>query len=101
VNEAFGSEAKADTLRMVHEIEGSLEQDVNTLTWMTDATKKQAAREAARRREQDRLPGSVRDYSALKIVRGDALGNSQRANVFEFKRQMGKIGRALDKSEWT
>ena len=100
VKEAFGAEAKADTLRMVHEIEASLEQDVNTLTWMTDATKKQAIVKLHTVENKIGYPDHWRDYSALRIVRGDALGNSQRANIFEFHRQMSQIGRPLDKSEW-
>jgi endothelin-converting enzyme/putative endopeptidase len=100
VKVAFGGNAKADTLRMVHEIEGSLEQDINTLTWMTEPTKQQAIVKLHAVENKIGYPDHWRDYSALKIVRGDALGNSQRANRFEFHRQMGKIGKPLDKSEW-
>jgi putative endopeptidase len=100
VKEAFGPEAKADTLRMVHEVEGALEQDINTLTWMTDTTKKQALVKLQGVENKIGYPDRWRDYSALRIVRGDAQGNSARANTFEFHRQMGKIGKALDKSEW-
>jgi endothelin-converting enzyme/putative endopeptidase len=45
-------------------------------------------------------PDKWRDYSRLEIVRGDALGNSQRANQFEFRRDLGKVGKAADRSEW-
>jgi len=100
VKEAFGTEAKADTLKMVKEIEAALEQDINSLSWMTDATKKQALVKLHAVENKIGYPDRWRDYSALKVVRGDALGNSQRANAFEFRRQMGKIGNPLDKSEW-
>jgi endothelin-converting enzyme/putative endopeptidase len=46
-------------------------------------------------------PDKWRDYSALTIERGDALGNSQRANAFEFHRQLSKIGKSLDRTEWS
>jgi putative endopeptidase len=85
---------------MVHEIEGALEQDIDTLTWMTDATKKQALVKLHTVENKIGYPDRWRDYSALRVVRGDALGNSQRANAFEFRRQMARIGKALDKSEW-
>jgi putative endopeptidase len=100
IKEAFGSEAKADTLKMVHEIESALEQDINALTWMTDATKKQAAVKLHAVENKIGYPDRWRDYGTLRVVRGDALGNSQRANAFEFRRQMTRIGKALDKSEW-
>jgi endothelin-converting enzyme/putative endopeptidase len=100
VKDAFGAEAKADTLRMVHEIEAALEQDINTLSWMTDTTKAQALVKLRAVENKIGYPDRWRNYDALRIVRGDAHGNSARANIFEFRRQTGKIGHALDKSEW-
>jgi len=100
VKETFGPEAKADTLKMVHEIEGALEKDINTLTWMTADTKREALVKLKAVADKIGYPDKWRDYSALTIVRGDALGNSQRANTFEFHRQLGKIGKPTDKSEW-
>ena len=85
---------------MVHEIEAALEQDISTLTWMTDATKKQAVIKLHAVENKIGYPDKWRDYGPLTIVRGDALGNVERASVFEFRRQMGHIGKPLDKSEW-
>jgi putative endopeptidase len=45
-------------------------------------------------------PDKWRDYSALQIVRGDALGNSQRANQNDLQYRLNKIGKPLDKREW-
>jgi endothelin-converting enzyme/putative endopeptidase len=100
VREAFGPEAKADTLKMVHEIEASLEKDINSLDWMTATTKREAATKLHAVADKIGYPDKWRDYSALVIKRGDALGNSQRANAFEFHRQLGKIGKPTDKTEW-
>jgi endothelin-converting enzyme/putative endopeptidase len=100
VKEKFGPDAKADTLKMVHEIEAALEKDINTLTWMTDTTKREALAKLHAVADKIGYPDKWRDYGALRIVRGDALGNSQRANAFEFHRQLNKIGKAVDKSEW-
>src|SRR6185312_2760830 len=75
VKEAFGPQAKADTLKMVHEIESALEHDITTLTWMTDATKKQALVKLHAVANKIGYPDRWRDYSALSIVLGDALGN--------------------------
>ena len=58
------------------------------------------ARQAEGGRQQDRYPDTWRDYAALRIASGDALGNSQRSNVFEFRRQLAKIGKPVDKTEW-
>jgi endothelin-converting enzyme/putative endopeptidase len=101
VKEAFGPQAKADTLRMVHEIERELETDITTLDWMTGETRKQALAKLHAVMDKIGYPDKWRDYSALTIERGDALGNSQRANAFEFQRQLSKIGKPLDKTEWS
>jgi len=101
VKEAFGPAAKEDTLKMVRELEASMEADIQSLTWMTDATRKQAIAKLHTVANKIGYPDKWRDYGGLSIVRGDALGNSQRSNVFEFRRQMNRIGKPLDKSEWS
>ena len=100
VKKSFPPEAKARTLAMVKELEAALSKDIQGLDWMTEATKKQALIKLEAIQNKIGYPNKWRDYSALKIVRGDALGNSLRANEFEFNRQVQKIGKPFDKSEW-
>jgi putative endopeptidase len=100
VKKNFPPEAKARTLAMVKELEAALSKDIQGLDWMTEATKKQALIKLDAIQNKIGYPNKWRDYSALKIVRGDALGNSLRANAFEFNRQVQKIGKPFDKSEW-
>jgi putative endopeptidase len=101
VKETFGPQAKADMLKMVADVENALERDVNTLDWMTDATKKQALAKLHATANKIGYPDQWRDYTALTIERGDAVGNSHRANTFEFHRQLNKIGKPVDKNEWS
>ncbi len=100
VERTFGAEGKARTLAMVQAIEAALGRDIQSLAWMSDQTKQQA--EAKLRGVANKIgyPDRWRDYSSLRIARGDALGNSLRANTFEFRRQLGKIGKPVDKAEW-
>jgi putative endopeptidase len=100
IAQAFGAEGKARTLEMVEAIERAMGRDISGLAWMSEATKKQAAEKLKTVANKIGYPDKWRDYSALNIARGDALGNSQRANVFEFARQLGKIGKPVDKTEW-
>jgi endothelin-converting enzyme/putative endopeptidase len=100
VKEAFGPQAKADMLKMVHELEAALEKDVHGIDWMTETTKKEALVKLHAVAEKIGYPEQWRDYGALTIRRGDALGNSQRSNAFEFHRQLNKIGKPVDKTEW-
>jgi len=100
VEKYYPPEAKARTLKMVNQLEAALHQDISELPWMSEVTKKQALVKLAAIQNKIGYPSKWRDYTALKIVRGDALGNSLRANAFEAHRQLAKIGKPLDKQEW-
>jgi endothelin-converting enzyme/putative endopeptidase len=100
VAEAFPPESKAAMLKMVHELEAALKQDITELSWMSPETKKQALDKLSHIDNKIGYPNKWRDYSSLDIVRGDALGNSMRANQFEFKRQLNKINKPVDRQEW-
>ena len=100
VEKYYPPEAKARTLKMVNELEAALHQDITELPWMSEVTKKQALVKLAAIQNKIGYPAKWRDYSALKIEPGDALGNSLRANAFEVHRQLAKIGKPLDKQEW-
>ncbi len=100
VAEMFPPSSKAATLKMVDEIEAALKSDISELSWMTPETKKQALEKLAKVTNKIGYPDKWRDYSTLTIIRGDALGNSLRANQFEFKRELNKIGKPVDRKEW-
>jgi len=100
VEEKFPPEAKARVLGMVHQIENMLGQDIQSLTWMTPATKQQALIKLRAVEAKIGYPDKWRDYSSVQIVRGDAVGNDERATEFEEHRQLNKIGKPVDRSEW-
>jgi putative endopeptidase len=100
VQQTFGADGKERTLKMVNALEQALGQDIQKLDWMTPETKKLALEKLAGITNKIGYPDKYRDYSSVKIVRGDALGNSQRASQFEFQRQLAKIGQPVDRLEW-
>jgi putative endopeptidase len=100
VEKYYPPEAKERTLKMVNELEAALHQDISELPWMSEATKKQALVKLDAIKNKIGYPSKWRDYSTLKIEKGDALGNSLRANEFETHRELAKIGKPLDKQEW-
>ena len=100
VQENFPADSKARMLALVNALEKALGQDIQSLPWMGDETKKQALVKLAAITNRIGYPDKWRDYSSLEIVRGDALGNSQRSNRFDFQRRMDKIGKPLDKRNW-
>ncbi len=100
VDETFGADGKARMLKMVNALEDALGSDIQDLDWMTAETKKQAIVKLHAITNKIGYPDTWRDYGTVQIVRGDLLGNAQRARSFEVKRNLGKIGKPLDKNEW-
>ena len=100
VEKYFSPQAKQEALKMVKEIEAAMQQDINSLPWMSAATKQQALIKLHAVANKIGYPDKWRDYSKLEIVRGDELGNVERARRFEFNRQLAKIGKPVDRGEW-
>jgi len=100
VDETFGAEGKARTLKMVHDIENAMHSDLQSLSWMTPETKKYALEKLAAVANKIGYPDHWRDYSSVDIVRGDLVGDDLRATEFEVERQIHKIGKPVDRSEW-
>ena len=78
-----------------------MEANIKTLDWMSDKTKARALEKLAGVVFKIGYPEKWLDYSTLEIVRGDALGNRERASGFELRRQLAKIGKPVDRREWS
>ena len=100
VEQAFPEQARERILELVEGLERALASDITTASWMIEETKRQALQKLRAIRNKIGFPAVWRDYGALQVVRGDALGNSQRANQFELARQLAKIGKPPDREEW-
>jgi len=100
VDATFGEEGKQRTMKMVGEIEKALKTDIGALSWMTPTTKQQALVKLAAVQNKVGYPDKWRDYSSVEIKRGDAIGNDWRATEFEVQRDMKKIGKPVDHTEW-
>jgi putative endopeptidase len=100
VRRAFSPELKAKALRMTREIEQAMRTDIESLTWMGPQTKRQALAKLASLVNKIGYPDKWRDYSAVVVKRGDFYGNVERAQRFESRRDLRKIGKPLDRGEW-
>jgi endothelin-converting enzyme/putative endopeptidase len=100
VEKTFGAEGKARMAKMVEALETALREDIKTLPWMTDTTKQQALVKLTAIANKIGYPDTWRDYTSVKIVRGDAIGNAERASQFEQARDNAKIGKPVDPKEW-
>ena len=100
VEKYFPPEARTRTLKMVQALEVALRQDIRTLPWMSEPTKKQALIKLAAIENKIGYPEKWRDYSTLPVEPDDALGNTMRAAAFEFRRTLSKVGKPPNKQEW-
>jgi endothelin-converting enzyme/putative endopeptidase len=100
VARAFSPKLKDDTNRMTKRIEQAMRDDLQALTWMSDATKKRALEKLETIVNKIGYPDKWRDYSSVDVKRGDFFGNVERATRFEQKRDLAKIGKPLDRGEW-
>jgi len=100
VEGSFSPEAKQRAQKMVKEIEGAMQRDMESLPWMSPTTKQHALEKLHAVANKIGYPDKWRDYSALAIARDDEMGNVLRARAFEFHRQLAKIAKPVDRGEW-
>ena len=98
---AFAGDSKDRMMQMVKGLEKAMQKDIQEIDWMTPETKKLALEKLSAITDKIGYPEKWRDYTALKIVSGDAFGNALRANEFESRRDLTKVGKAPDPKEWS
>jgi putative endopeptidase len=96
----FPPEFKSRMDQLVRNLLAAYQADIDTLDWMGPETKQKAHEKLARFTTKIGYPAKWRDYSALRIVPGDLLGNVMRANAFEYHRNVSKLGQPIDRTEW-
>ena len=100
VSKYFPPEAKAQADLLVKNIISAMDQRLANLTWMDPKTKTEARAKLAKFTPKIGYPNKWRDYSKLEVRRGDALGNALRAAAFDYQRELDKIGKPIDRTEW-
>ncbi len=100
VADYFPPEAKARALEMITNLKAALSDRIKTLEWMDEPTKKEALKKLAAMNVKIGYPDKWRDYSLLKIDRGPYVLNAMRAANFEVNRELKKIGKPVDRTEW-
>jgi len=100
VKQYFPPEAKAKIQAMVKNIIAAFGKRIDNLTWMTPATRAKAKAKLGTLYVGVGYPEHWRDYSALKILRDDPLGNAERSNLFDYQWTVAKLSHPVDKTEW-
>jgi predicted metalloendopeptidase len=100
VERHFPAETKAKAQTMTADLVKAFSSRIAALTWMSPETKAKAQQKLATLKVGVGYPDRWRDYSALEIVKGDALGNAQRALLFHYKTELAKLHQPVDRGEW-
>ena len=100
VHNHFPGERKARMEALVQNLLAAYRQRIATLDWMSEATRREALAKLAKLSSKIGYPSTWRDYSALEVARDDLVGNVMRARVFESQRELGKLGKPIDRDEW-
>jgi putative endopeptidase len=100
VEQYFPAERKARMEEMVKNLLAAMKQSINTLDWMSPATKKEAQAKLAKFTPKIGYPNKWKDYSALAVSRDDLVGNVMRSRVVESNRELNKLGKPIDRDEW-
>ena len=96
----FPPTEKARAQKMVANIIAAFRTRIEQLDWMSPATKVKALAKLTTLKVGVGYPDRWQDYQGLKIVAGDAFGNAERAEIFEYQRNLRKLGQPIDRTEW-
>ena len=100
VADYFPPESKARMLELVKNVQEAMADSIKSREWMDEATKQEALKKLASFTVKIGYPEKWRDYSTLKVDRGPYVLNAMRGAMFETDRQLKKIGKPVDRSEW-
>jgi len=100
VTRYFPPAYKARMQALVANLMKAYASSIDGLEWMSPATKKEAHAKLARYGVKIGYPDVWRDYSALVVKPGDAVGNLDRADAFDYRRQIVRVGGKVDRGEW-
>ena len=100
VQRYFSAEAKAEAQSMVANIVAAYRKRIDALTWMDPKTKAEAQAKLTTLYVGVGYPETWRDYSGYAVKKDDAFGNLWRARLFEYHREVARLGHAVDRKEW-
>jgi predicted metalloendopeptidase len=100
VQRYFPASAKTQLQQMVATIVAAFDRRLDALRWMSSTTKASAKAKLRTLKIGIGYPDHWRDYSTLQIIRGDAVGNLERADLFDYDYALGRLTRAPDPTEW-
>lgn len=101
VKRYFSPEAKTQAQAMVANLVAAFHKRIEALTWMNPATKAEAEAKLSSLYVGIGYPETWRDYANYEVKAGDPFGNVWRGNLFEYQRQVARLGKPVDRKEWS
>jgi putative endopeptidase len=86
--------------KLVKALEAAMAEDIQQLPWMSAETKVEAEKKLRSIRDKIGYPENWRDYSKFEVKRDDLVGNADRQEIFEYHREVAKLGKPVDEREW-
>jgi len=96
----FPAERKAHMEVLVNNLLAAYKDSIDTLDWMSPATKKEAQAKLAKFTPKIGYPNKWKEYTALTVKRDDLVGNVMRSREVEYNRELNKLGKPIDRDEW-
>jgi putative endopeptidase len=100
VKRYFPPEARQRMKELVDNLQATYADHIRQLDWMSDSTKKKAITKLQAFAKKIGYPDKWKDYSSVVISRDDAVGNLKNCGRYEYRRNLNKIGKPVDRSEW-
>jgi len=100
VERHFPPAARSRMIELIGNLKAVFRDRLQKVDWMTDATRAKALAKFDRFTQKIGYPEKFRDYSKVEVRPDDYLGNVERADMFESRRQLGRIGQPVDRTEW-
>lgn len=100
VEKHFPPGSKARMVEMVDYLIAAYADSIEQLNWMSDTTKQQALLKLSKFTAKIGYPDKWRDYTDLRVVGDDLIGNVTRARIFSHHHNIGKLGKPIDREEW-
>jgi putative endopeptidase len=100
VRENFPPQAKDNMEKLVAALRKALDEDIQQLPWMSPETKVEAEKKLVAFRQKIGYPEHWRDYSKLEVSRTDFVADLEHSELFEYDRNLKKLGKPVDETEW-
>ena len=100
IKKQFAGDSKRIARELVESIQSAFAANLPNLAWMDDTTRQRALGKKAAIVNKIGYPDKWRDYSKMKLKKGDYFGNLVASSRFEFEREAAKVGKPVDKTEW-